>query len=193
MKKELSFKNRKQFREWLGKQENKANGIWVVFSKLKSIVTLSANEALEEALCFGWIDGLIKKIDEDRYKKYFSPRKKGSKWSEKNKKIAKRLIAEAKMDEKGLLVIENAKKDGTWNIKQDRIISDEKYKIFESLIKSNEMAFNNYLMMAKLKKQQFVGLYFDAKREETKQKRLKELIELLERNISPMKKYSEKK
>ena len=87
METELIFATREDFQEWLKNYGQTNEGIWLLFGKTKTLKTLSAEEALEEALCFGWIDGLINSIDEHKYKKYFSKRRKGSKWSEKNKKI----------------------------------------------------------------------------------------------------------
>ncbi len=73
MNEEISFKNRSEFRKWLSGRDVESKGVWIVFTR-NGGNTLTANDALEEALAFGWIDGLIKKIDEYRYKKYFSPR-----------------------------------------------------------------------------------------------------------------------
>ena len=71
MNKMLTFNNRQSFREWLGKHGKESKGIWLVFSKIKNLTTLTAAEALEEALCHGWIDGQMQSIDENTYKKYF--------------------------------------------------------------------------------------------------------------------------
>jgi uncharacterized protein YdeI (YjbR/CyaY-like superfamily) len=185
MNDKLIFKTRKDFRNWLSESSSN-QGVWLVFGKDESIVTLTAPEALEEALCFGWIDGLIKKIDESSYMKYFSPRRKGSQWSDKNRKLANKLIDENLMTSKGLIAIELAKENGLWEAKQDRDIPEEQYQAFEILIGDNSAALENYRKMPKSLKFQFVGLYFDAKREETRIKRLEKLIDLLERNKKPI-------
>lgn len=182
---EYIFKTRQDFREWLSLNGSQ-QGIWLIFGKDESLVTLTAAEALEEALCFGWIDGLMKKIDESTYKKYFSPRRKGSKWSEKNKKLVEKLIAGQLMTARGFEVIEQAKKDGTYDIVHDREIPDEKYHEFEKLIKGNQTALDNFIKMPKSTRHQFVGLYFEAKKEETRVTRLAKLIDLLEKNKKPM-------
>ena len=88
---ELLFSSRKDFRVWLRKNAETAGGVWLVFGKTKDLVTLTANDALEEALCFGWIDGQMKSIDNTKYKKYFAQRRDKSPWSDKNKKIAEML------------------------------------------------------------------------------------------------------
>ena len=182
---ELIFRTRQDFREWLSSTSS-AQGVWLVFGKDDSLLTLSPSEALEEALCFGWIDGLIIKIDGSRYKKYFSPRRKGSRWSEKNKKLVARLVREKVMTSSGLLVIERAKKDGTWDVVHDRTIPDEKYAEFETLIRKSKKALENFSKMPQSTKQQFVGLYFEAKKEETRVRKLAKLIDLLEQNKKPM-------
>lgn len=179
------FRTRQDFREWLS-LNNSMQGIWIIFGKDETLVTLTAAEALEEALCFGWIDGLLKKIDESTYKKYFSPRRKGSLWSEKNKKLVNKLINDQRMTTRGIDVIEQAKRDGTWDIVHDREIPDERYHEFEKLIRGSKTALDNFKKMPRSTKQQFVGLFFEAKKEETRVLRLARLIDLLEKNKKPM-------
>ncbi|MFZ6028692.1 MAG: YdeI/OmpD-associated family protein [Chloroflexota bacterium] len=182
---ELIFRTRQDFRDWLSSNSS-GQGVWLIFGKDESLVTLTASEALEEALCFGWIDGLLKKIDESTYKKYFSPRRKGSPWSEKNKKLVDKLIGEKLMTHRGLEAIEQAKRDGQWDIVRDRAIPAERYDEFEKLIRSSKLALENFRKMPKSARQQFVGLYFEAKKEETRVRRLAKLIGLLEQNKKPM-------
>jgi uncharacterized protein YdeI (YjbR/CyaY-like superfamily) len=192
MKEELSFSHRNEFRNWLGTRNPDSEGIWIVFTKNDKDSGFSAGEALEEALCFGWIDGLIKSIDEDRYKKYFSPRKKGSSWSEKNKAIIERLLKEKKITENGLLAIRRSKEDGSWDMEDQKHIDDEKYEIFETEIRKSETALSNYRNMPQSIKKQFVGLYNEPRKEETRKKKLDELIGLLENNIRPMDRYKKR-
>ena len=85
MKGELTFADRAAFRRWLEENGRTSAGVWLVFGKAGSAQTVKAGEALEEALCFGWIDGQMKAMDETTYRKYFSRRRENSKWSEKNK------------------------------------------------------------------------------------------------------------
>lgn len=190
MSKEIVFEKRSDFRKWLEQTDMNSEGVWLIFSKTKSITSITASEALEEALCFGWIDGLIKSIDDEKYKKYFAPRRKGSKWSAKNKEIIARLIKDNRVEKNGLLVIERSKKDGSWDSNDDNIITEEKYQMFESKIANNKEAAANYRKMPKSIRRQFAGLYFEPKKEDTRNKRLLELIDLLERNVKPMEKYS---
>ena len=87
----MEFASREEFRQWLSDHCLSNAGIWLLFGKAGGPKTIKAGEALEEALCFGWIDGQMKSIDDKTYKKYFSSRRENSKWSEKNKALVKRL------------------------------------------------------------------------------------------------------
>ena len=87
----MEFADREEFREWLRGNCMSNEGIWLLFGKAGGPKTVKAGEALEEALCFGWIDGQMKSIDDKTYKKYFSMRREKSKWSEKNKALVKDL------------------------------------------------------------------------------------------------------
>ena len=79
----MVFANREEFRKWLSDHSRSSGGVWLLFGKAGGPETLKAGEALEEALCFGWIDGQMQRIDGKTYQKYFSMRREKSKWSEK--------------------------------------------------------------------------------------------------------------
>jgi uncharacterized protein YdeI (YjbR/CyaY-like superfamily) len=183
MSEELCFKTRRDFRSWLDRNSKTSSGIWIVFEKGLS---LSANEALEEALCFGWIDGVMKKIDSSKYKKYFAKRTKNSKWSEKNKKLAIDLEKKNLITQQGLEAIENAKHNGMWATVQKNEFNDEMITNFSELLKENEMAFKNYSNMSFSVKKTYVLFYRDAKSEEVKKSRLEKIIHRLEQNLKPM-------
>jgi uncharacterized protein YdeI (YjbR/CyaY-like superfamily) len=99
MDKEQIFTDRQAFRKWLIDNHDQNNGFWMVFSKADTTQTLKTDEALEEALCFGWIDGQIKSIDETKYVKKFTPRRKNSRWSAYNRQITERLIKNGLMEQ----------------------------------------------------------------------------------------------
>lgn len=186
MKDEILFTDRKAFHNWLIENCKRPDGIWITFGKSGKMKTLKAEEALEEALCFGWIDGQFDSIDETKYLKYFAPRRKGSRWSEKNRKLVEELINEGLMTESGLQAVERAKQDGTWDAPQAPSISQEQIDTFSKTLKFNSKAYENFQKMSMSVKKQFVGLYFDAKKEETRIKRLEKLVGLLELNKRPM-------
>lgn len=103
--KTLYAKDRTQWRRWLEKNHDKEKEIWLVFYRKDSgKVSISYNDAVEEALCFGWIDSIEKGIDGERFAQRFTPRKPKSKWSETNKERVKKLIKEGKMTKAGLAV-----------------------------------------------------------------------------------------
>ena len=111
----MKFSTRKDFRSWLQENCMSTAGIWVLFGKAGGPKTIKAGEALEEALCFGWIDGQMQSIDDKIYKKYFSLRRENSKWSEKNKALAEKLEQQGLMTDYGLAKIAEAKQNGQWD------------------------------------------------------------------------------
>ena len=144
-------------------------------------------EALEEALCFGWIDSLIKKIDEDRYARKFTPRTNTAKWSEINKKMVEVLINEGRMTEAGLKKIDSYLKTGKVEWEDERIIPKKREEsvIPEFILKAyseNEPAMGNFQKLSTSCKREYLLWITQAKREETILKRLKESIDLLKQN-----------
>jgi uncharacterized protein YdeI (YjbR/CyaY-like superfamily) len=99
-------KNRKVWRDWLEKNHDKRDEIWLVYYKKSTgIPTIKYEEAVEEALCFGWIDSMEKGIDEEKFAGRFSPRRPKSNWSDSNRLRVKRLIAQGQMSQAGLKVL----------------------------------------------------------------------------------------
>lgn len=182
----MIFETRDAFRSWLMKHASTSEGIWLLFDK-KNSTTLKAAEALEEALCFGWIDGLMKKVDETSYIKYFSLRRKDSKWSEKNKKLAESLEAKGLMTDLGRAKIEEAKKNGQWDqAKKPSSISDEQIEMICGLLKEYEPACTNFMGMSLSVKKTYTRAYLDAKTEAGRAKRLAWMVDRLEKNLKPM-------
>lgn len=181
----MSFQNRAFFRDWLEEQTNN-EGIWVVFSKKGGAPSLKHSEALEEAICFGWIDGIIKKIDEFYYQVYFAPRKDKSVWSEKNKVLYLELEKKGLISAKGRVAVQKAKENGCWDKKGRAGITVEMIREFEKLLIHHEHAHSNYTVMSNTIKKTYAGFYFDAKKEDTKIKRLAGIIERLNLNKPPM-------
>jgi uncharacterized protein YdeI (YjbR/CyaY-like superfamily) len=186
MEEKLEFTDRKQFRDWLLKNHNQDKGIWIVFDKTGNIESVKSSEALEEALCFGWIDGQMKKINDEKYQKKFTPRRKGSNWSEKNKKLTEKLIKNGQMTKHGLMAIEQAKKEGKWETKKKTQISDEQVNQFIKLLKDFEPALTNFLNMSPSVQKTYTAFYLDAKKEQTKTRRLTKIVERLNENKKPM-------
>ncbi len=122
---ELIFENRAAFRLWLTENAAVSGGVWLVFGKNKTLSTISAAEALEEALCFGWIDGQMQSIDETSYHKYFAPRRDKSVWSDKNKAAIAALREKGIMTELGEAAVAAAIKNGSWNAPKSEPITEE--------------------------------------------------------------------
>ena len=180
----LSFPDRYAFRMWLEKYGAECGGVWLLFGKKGGPKTLSANDALEEALCFGWIDGLMQSIDSASYKKYFARRTAKSKWSEKNNKLAQTLLERGLIAPPGLHAINEAKQRGEWD-KPKRGCAGQ-FKEFTALVKPHEPAYANLSAMPTSAQKTYAGFYFEAKQEKTRQARLEKIIDRLNRNLKPM-------
>ena len=137
MNKHLQFASRDEFRNWLKDNCISSGGIWLLFGKSGGPKTIKAGEALEEALCFGWIDGQIRSIDDKSYIKYFSMRRKNSKWSEKNKKLAEKLEKQRVMTDYGRAKIEEAKINGQWDAPEPPAITDEQIAALSDLLRAH--------------------------------------------------------
>lgn len=186
MDKTLTFIDRQAFREWLDQYGTESPGVWLLFSKKGNLVTLSANDALEEALCHGWIDGQIQSIDEHTYKKYFAQRLSKSKWSAKNKKLAQSLLEKGLMTRQGLEAIKSARKNGSWDKAQPVFIDDEQIEMMKELILPNEPAYTNFQSMTHSVQRTYTCFYLDAKSDKTRKDRLQKIISRLNENLKPM-------
>lgn len=182
----LQFDDREQFRTWLSEHCLSDDGAWLLFGKAGEPKTLRADEALEEALCFGWIDGQMQRIDDKMYKKYFSPRRANSKWSEKNKALAKTLEARGLMTDFGRAKIEEAKQNGQWDAPKPAPITDEQIENLAEILKAYEAAHANFLAMSPSVKKTYVKAYLDAKTDAGREKRLAWMVDRLNKNLKPM-------
>jgi len=146
---------------------------------------ISYDASVEEALCFGWIDSIVKKIDDEKFTRKFTPRKSRSKWSELNKKRAKKMIDSGKMTETGLARIREAKENGEWfksSLIRARREELEDPSYFEEVLAENEKARENFNNLAPTYRRHFIGWISSAKREETRKRRIQEAVKLLEQN-----------
>ncbi|MDE6660051.1 MAG: YdeI/OmpD-associated family protein, partial [Eubacterium sp.] len=182
----MQFENRAEFREWLSAHCLSSEGIWLLFGKAGGPKTLKASEALEEALCFGWIDGLMQSIDDKSYKKYFSLRRKNSKWSEKNKALVKCLEEQGLMTDFGRMKIEEAKENGQWDAPKSSAITDEQIACLSKILEEYEPAFTNFQNMSLSVKKTYTRAYFDAKTDAGKEKRIAWMVDRLNKNLKPM-------
>lgn len=113
-------KSRAEWRDWLLTHHAERDSVWVVYHKKDSGVSrVSWKDAVEEALCFGWIDGRAQPIDDRTYRQYFCKRKPGGMWSKINKESVSRLTVQGLMTDAGLAVVERSKRDGSWTLMDD--------------------------------------------------------------------------
>ena len=182
----LLFSSRDEFRNWLQDNCLSSGGVWLLFGKSGGPKTVTASEALEEALCFGWIDGQMQSIDDKRYIKYFSPRRKNSKWSDKNKALTETLEKRGIMTDYGRTKIKEAQKNGQWDVSNPLKVTDEQLMILSDLLKEHELACTNFQAMSPSVKKTYTRAYFDAKTDAGRDKRLSWIIERLNKNLKPM-------
>jgi uncharacterized protein YdeI (YjbR/CyaY-like superfamily) len=157
----------------------------VYYKKHAGRPSISYDDSVEEALCFGWVDSIIKKIDDERFARRFTPRINKSRWSEANRKRVKRMIREGKMTDAGLARITEAKDRGEWLKTAVTARQGKKLAIPSSLevaLKANKKALDSFSRLAESYKKNFVRWIDSAKKEETRKKRITETIGLLERN-----------
>lgn len=183
---QLLFEDRDAFREWLCQNHDTSSGIWLVLGKGGKVKTLTADEALEEALCFGWIDGQLKSVDDHTYVKRFTPRRKGSVWSERNRELALDLIQRGMMTEAGQAAIDAAKAMGSWDKPGPAPVTEDQVGLLIEALSGAEPALTNFLAMPFSVRRTYTALYLDAKKEETRKKRLAGIIQRLNENKKPM-------
>lgn len=180
----LTFSSREEFRSWLFVHCQSPNGVWLVFDKAGG--PLKAGEALEEALCFGWIDGQMRRVDEKTYQKYFSPRREKSKWSEKNKALAQRLEEQGRMTEFGRAKIQEARQNGQWDAPAPVAVTEEQIAQLSALLEEYDPAYANFQAMPLSVKKTYTRAYFDAKTEAGRQRRIAWMVDRLNQNLRPM-------
>ena len=181
--KERLFRTTAEWRRWLASNHTAEPGLWVVFTKASSRVqSIDYASALDEALCFGWIDSIIRRINDKRYARKFSPRRPNSVWSEINKKKVARLIRQKRMTVAGLQAIRQSHKSGAWHAKATPIVSYRMPGAFLTALKSNAKARRHFMDLASGQKKRFIAWIAMAKREETRTKRIRESVQLLEHN-----------
>jgi uncharacterized protein YdeI (YjbR/CyaY-like superfamily) len=176
---------RQDWRDWLSENHHKSKGVWMVFYNKKSgVQSLTYDDFVEEALCFGWIDGIIKNIDGDRYLRKIMPRTNFSNWSSSNRKRVEKLIEGGFMTEFGLAKIGNYSKTGklAWpeNKEQTDFLSLTPGLI--DILRQNPVAFSNFNKLSISHQKKYILWIMSAKQEDTRQRRMKEAIPLLEKN-----------
>ena len=178
-------RSRQEWRDWLQDNHAKKQSVWLIYYKKKSNVsTILYSDAVDEALCFGWIDSKSKPIDEHKFMQFFSKRKEKSVWSKVNKEKIERLTEEGLMTNAGYEIIEKAKLNGSWNILDEA----EALHIPEDLEGEFDKRPNAklyFLSLSRSDKRNILQWLILAKRQETREKRITEIVELADKNQKP--------
>lgn len=176
-------KTRQEWRSWLEKNHQSEKSVWlIIFKKECNIPSVYYPEAVDEALCFGWIDSKPNKRDKNSYYQFFSKRNPKSNWSKVNKDKVANLIAQGLMHTAGFEMIAKAKQNGTWTAldEVERIaIPDD----LQQLLSKNNTALENWEKFPRSSKRGILEWIMNAKKPATRQKRIEETVSLAEKNI----------
>ena len=182
-KPELYFRNDTEWRNWLAKNYSSSNGVYLIFYKVENKEeSMRWEEAVKVSLCYGWIDSTVKSLGNGKRRQYFCRRNPKSVWSALNKRYISELVSKKLMHKSGLEIIETGKQNGSWtaldNVEKG-IIPNDLQKEFDV----NKLAFNNYTNFAPSYRKSYLYWLNQAKREETRKKRIAEIIRLCSSNI----------
>ena len=180
---ELYFKTDIDWRNWLAKNHDSVKGIYLIFYKVESkIPSMRWEEAVKVALCYGWIDSTVKKLDDERRRQYFCPRNEKSVWSKLNKTYIKELTKNDLMHKSGLEKIKIGKKNGSWTALDDveNLIIPKELQI---AFNKNKLAFENYANFAPSYRKSYLYWLNQAKRAQTRANRIEKIIQFCEKNI----------
>lgn len=180
------FLDRKEWHRWLEENHFSAKEVWVIIYKKKSGKTgLKYLEAVEEAICFGWIDSKMQRIDAKRFRQRFSPRKKNSIWSKNNKETAEKMIRAGKMTQAGFETINEAKRNGKWDIAYSSKMVSTIPRDLTKALKENELAWKNFKKFSNSTKFQYIHWVENAKKDETRRKRIIDVVKKAAQNVKP--------
>ena len=172
----IEARDRAAWRAWLRRHHRTSPGVWLVYHKKHSATpSVRYDEAVREALCFGWIDSLVRTVDAERYRQIFTPRKPGSGWSAANKRRVARLLAEGRMQPAGLAKVRAAKADGSWSA----LDAAESLRVppdLRSALAAEGGALRNFRGYAASLRKAMIYWLASAKRAETRTRRMAKLV-----------------
>lgn len=178
------FSSSDAFRSWLEDHHDATDELWVGYYKKDAEESgIGYGESVEQAICFGWIDGLVNGIDDETYKRRFTPRKPGSKWSKANRDRALAMIESGEMTPAGLELVEAAKASGEWD---DAYRLGDEHEIPDELaaaLREDETAWKNFQNYSNTDQHAFIAAVDDAKTTETKERRIERTVELAAQNL----------
>lgn len=175
--------DRRAWRRWLQRNHDRATGVWLIYYKQGSGGSrVSYNDAVEEALCFGWIDSIVRRLDEARYVQLFTPRKAKSTWSRSNKVRVERLIAAGLMTDAGFAKIEAAKSNGSWNA-LDSVEALEIPRELARALKASPAAGRHFSSFSNSVKKGLLAWIASAKKPETRAARIDKTVRMAARGL----------
>lgn len=183
---ELLLGDAAAWREWLGEHHDEAPGVWLVLHKKGgTVTTLTYDQALDEALCFGWIDGQVGRRDDSSYRQRFTPRRSGSRWSARNVDHVGRLVTAGRMQASGQAAVDAAKADGRWDsayagpgsatIPEDLAAAVAASPAAQAMLETLSSA-NRYALIYRVN---------DVKKATTRARKIAQFVEMLERGETP--------
>ncbi len=177
----LYFETANEWEKWLAINHKKEPELWLVYYKKNTgKPCIAYDDSVKIALCYGWIDGLVNRIDEKRYARRFTPRKKNSVWSESNKKRVAELLKAGKMKTAGMCLVEAAKQNGKWKRLEEKAEINNKLTVaFKTELKKNPKAGAFFDTLTQSQQKHFIVWINMAKRDATREKRISESIQLL--------------
>lgn len=182
IRKTLYVTSREEWRAWLTKHHQSETEVWLIYYKKHSgRPRIAYDDAVEEALCFGWIDSIVKKMDDEKFAQKFTPRRDSTKWSEPNKRRLRKMIREGRMTEAGLAKVDPAILGEETPAKQRKGDLNIPRSVKQALM-ANAKAWESFRSLAPSRRKAYLRLIMDAKQEETRQQRLRETVSRLEQN-----------
>jgi uncharacterized protein YdeI (YjbR/CyaY-like superfamily) len=195
MRKTLYVTSREEWRDWLTKHGESETEVWLVYYKQHTgRPRIAYDDAVEEAICFGWIDSLVKRIDDEKFAQKFTPRRDAAKWSALNLRRLRKLMREGRMTEAGLAKVDVATLGKQTQPKQSsrkrdipgsepRTDDPDSIPAFvERALKANAKAWANFRNLAPSYRRNYLRWIMQAAKEETRERRLREAVSLLEQN-----------
>lgn len=185
--KTLYVTNRNDWRAWLKKNHGRQEELWLIYyKKHTNKPSIPYDDSVEEAICYGWIDGILKRIDDEKFMRKFTPRNAKSQWSELNRKRARKMIKQGRMTQAGLVKFKQACKQKDIEAKDKP--SNKRLLITTDLKKAlstNKKALENFNNFAPSYRRLYIAWIKDAKRPETREKRIKQTIKWAAQNKKP--------
>lgn len=179
----LPFENKKKWADWLAKQHDKSVGVWLKIAKKDAgISSVTYEEALDVALCYGWIDGQKRGFDDQYWLQKFTPRGPQSIWSKINTEKAERLIASGEMKPAGLKAIELARQDGRWEKAYEGQKTITVPADFQAALDKNKKAKALFATLNSINRYAILFRIHNAKRQETRARKIRQFVEMLERS-----------